>query len=50
MIGPLLTGWSIDHTGTYRTAFLIAAGVIVAGMACWGLLVRRVEPLDWGEL
>jgi MFS family permease len=50
VIGPIVTGWSIDHTGTYRTAFLIAAGVIVAGMACWGLLVRRVEPLDWGEL
>ena len=50
VIGPLLTGWSIDATGNYRVAFLIAAGVIVAGMVCWGLIVRQVEPLDWGEL
>ena len=50
VIGPLLTGWSIDATGNYRVAFLIAAGVIVVGMVCWGLVVRKVEPLDWGEL
>ena len=50
VIGPLLTGWSIDVTGNYRVAFLVAAGVIVIGMVCWGLVVRRVEPLDWGEL
>lgn len=50
VIGPLLTGWSIDATGNYRVAFLIAAGIIVIGMVCWGLVVRRVEPLDWGEL
>ena len=50
VIGPLLTGWSIDATGNYRVAFLIAAGVILAGMVCWGLVVRKVEPLDWGEL
>ena len=50
VIGPLLTGWSIDHTGNYRVAFLIAAGIIVLGMVCWGVVVRQVEPLDWGEL
>lgn len=50
VFGPLVTGWSIDATGNYRVAFLIAAGVIVAGMACWGLMVRKIEPLDWGEL
>ena len=50
VIGPLLTGWSIDATGSYRVAFLIAAGVIVCGMLCWGIMVRRVEPIDWGEL
>ncbi|MBS0475342.1 MAG: MFS transporter [Proteobacteria bacterium] len=50
VIGPLVTGWSIDVTGTYRAAFLIAAAVILAGMVCWGVVVRRVEPLDWGEL
>ncbi len=50
VIGPLLTGWSIDQTGNYRVAFLIAAGVVVLGMVCWGVVVRKVEPLEWGEL
>lgn len=50
VISPLLTGWSIDATGNYRVAFLLAAAITVAGMACWGLLVRRVEPLDWDDL
>lgn len=50
VIGPIVTGWSIDATGTYRTAFLIAAGVIVVGMVSWGLVVRRIEPLDWGDV
>ena len=50
VIGPLLTGWSIDATGNYRIAFLIAAVIIVIGMVCWGLVVRQVKPLDWGEL
>ena len=50
VIGPLLTGWSIDATGNYRVAFLVAAGIIVIGMICWGLVVRKVEPIDWGEL
>lgn len=50
VIGPLVTGWSIDVTGNYRVAFLVAAGVVVIGMVCWGLVVRRVEPLDWSEL
>ena len=50
VIGPLLTGWSIDATGSYRVAFLVAAGVIVIGMLCWGIMVRRVEPIEWSEL
>lgn len=50
VIGPLVTGWSIDATGNYRVAFLIAAGIVVVGMVCWGLVIRRVEPIQWGEL
>ncbi|MDE2437358.1 MAG: MFS transporter [Sphingomonadales bacterium] len=49
VVGPLLTGWSIDLTGSYRFAFLLAAAIVAGGMVCWGLVVRRVEPLDWGE-
>ena len=47
VLGPLITGWSIDATGNYRIAFLIAAGIIAAGMIGWGLVIRRIEPIDW---
>lgn len=47
IIGPLVTGYSIDATGDYRVAFLVAAAVAVFGMTCWVLLVRKVEQVAW---
>ncbi len=49
VVGPLLTGVLIDATGDYRTAFLFAAGVALAGALFWGVMIRRVEPIDWAE-
>jgi MFS family permease len=49
VVGPLLTGVLIDATGDYRTAFLFAAVVALAGALCWGVMIRRVEPIDWAE-
>ena len=50
VIGPLVTGWTIDRTGDYRIAFLIAAGVLVLGFVCWGWVIRKIEPIGWDEL
>jgi MFS family permease len=47
VISPLVTGLSIDLTGDYRVAFLVAAVTPVIGMISWGLVVRRVAPIDW---
>ena len=44
---PLLTGLTIDATGSYRVAFLIATGVAIFGMLCWGLMIRKIEPIVW---
>ena len=44
---PLLTGLTIDATGSYRIAFLIATGVAIFGMLCWGLMIRKIEPIVW---
>ncbi|MEO7248015.1 MAG: MFS transporter [Novosphingobium sp.] len=46
-ISPLVTGFTIDATGDYRVAFLIAAGIAVIGMICWGLVVGTVAPIRW---
>ena len=50
VVGPLLTGVLLDATGDYRVAFLFAAAVAACGMAFWGLMIRRVEPLNWAPV
>ncbi len=47
--GSVLTGWIVQKYGSARLAFAVAGVVALIGGLSWGLLVRRVEPLDWGE-
>jgi MFS family permease len=44
---PIITGVVVDRTGSFALAFLIAAGLAVVGLLAFGLIVRRVEPIDW---
>lgn len=46
-ISPVVTGFTIDATGDYRIAFLTAAAIGLVGMACWGLVIRKVAPVAW---
>jgi predicted MFS family arabinose efflux permease len=47
--GSVLTGWIVQTYGSARLAFSVAGVVALMGGLSWGLLVRRVEPVDWGE-
>ncbi len=47
IIAPLVTGWVVDRTGEFFWAFVVAGAVSLAGMAGWGLMIGRIEPLDW---
>lgn len=47
VIGQIVTGVLIDATGTYRSAFLFAAVIAAIGIFSWGMMIRKVEPLDW---
>jgi MFS family permease len=44
---PLVTGIAADRTGSFAAAFMLAAGVAVAGALAYGLIVPRIEPLAW---
>jgi MFS family permease len=44
---PLITGIVVDRTGSFSFAFLIAAVLALVGMIAYGLIVRRIEPVDW---
>jgi MFS family permease len=47
IVAPALTGFLVDYTGGYGLAFGVAASVSVLGALYWGLIVRRVELVDW---
>src|SRR5262249_31651683 len=44
---PLVTGLLVDQTGSFTTAFVIAAALAVVGILAFGLIVRRIEPIEW---
>lgn len=47
IIGPVLTGYLVDHAGGYPAAFVVSAGVSLAGVIVWALLIGRIEQVDW---
>lgn len=47
IICPALTGFALQHTGKFFSAFAVTAGTCVAGIFAWLFLVGRVEPVDW---
>jgi ACS family sodium-dependent inorganic phosphate cotransporter len=44
LIGVAVTGWLIDITGTYNTAFVLAATISIAGAGLFALLFEA-QPL-----
>ena len=47
IIGPILTGYLVDHAGGYPAAFAVAAGVGLLGVLTWWVLIGRIEQVDW---
>jgi ACS family D-galactonate transporter-like MFS transporter len=47
IVAPWVAGWIVQINGSSRLAFVITGGVALVGAFLWGLLVRRVEPVQW---
>jgi MFS family permease len=47
MSAPVITGVVVDQTGSFGSAFLIAAAVALLGVFAFGVIVRRIEPVAW---
>jgi MFS family permease len=47
IIGPPITGWIVDKTGSFDAAFVLAALIVIGGAFGWGLVIERVEPVEW---
>jgi MFS family permease len=44
---PIITGLVVDWSGSFAGAFLVAAGLSVVGVLCWGLVVQGIRPVEW---
>ena len=45
IVGPLLTGWIIQTTGTnYLAAFMLTGAICIAGAVWWVVGVPKIEP------
>ncbi len=47
ILAPLITGLVVDRTGEYFYAFAAVGVVALLGVLSWGVLVPRLEPLQW---
>jgi MFS transporter, ACS family, D-galactonate transporter len=47
IIGPALTGFTVDWTGHFQIALVITAGVCLLGAMVWMFTIGEVRPVDW---
>lgn len=47
IIAPIVTGFIVQETGSFYSAFIAAVAVSFLSAASWGLLVWRVEEVEW---
>jgi MFS family permease len=49
IIAPALTGLMIDWSGSFVSAFVLAAAINVLGLVGWLFILPRIAPLDWQQ-
>ena len=49
ILGPILTGVLVDRTGGFGWAFVVAGGISMTGALAYGVIVPRIETLEWPE-
>lgn len=50
VVAPWLTGWFVQATGSFFTAFALAAGMAVGGALCYFFIVEDVKPVQWNNV
>jgi len=44
---PVITGFLVQHTGKFLSAFLLAGFMSILGAASWLFLLGPIEPVSW---
>lgn len=47
VLGPALTGFVLQRTGSFIAPFAITAAICILGVIAWTLMVGRVVPVNW---
>ncbi len=47
IVAPAVTGYIVDRTGLFTFAFLFSGMISLLGVLGWGVIIQRVEPVDW---
>jgi cyanate permease len=47
IFGPAITGFLVDRTGSFYSAFGLAIAVSLIGVLAWTVVIPRIEPVKW---
>jgi MFS family permease len=47
ILAPAITGFLVDRTGHFYSAFVLAIAIMGIGVVSWIAVVPRIAPLDW---
>jgi MFS family permease len=47
--GPAITGFLVDRSGHFYTAFALAIAMALIGVLSWSIIIPSIEPLDWAR-
>ena len=47
ILAPIITGVAVDRTGSFTTAFMIAAVLALIGILAYALVIRDIETIAW---
>jgi hypothetical protein len=42
-----VTGYIVEYTGGFSSAFMVCAVTAVLGMVAWGFVVQDIEEIQW---
>ncbi|HEY1491130.1 MAG TPA: hypothetical protein VGF35_00750, partial [Steroidobacteraceae bacterium] len=48
VIGPIVTGITVDRTGNFHAAITIAATICVLNVFMWAVATGEFRTADWG--
>ena len=48
IVGPAITGFLVDRTGSFYSAFVLAIGFSLLGVLAWTIVIPRIAEVRWG--